>query len=175
MASSVLIGFVMGFVATITHYISPRHITAREIGFFQVLLTLSILAGSATYLFFARGELKETLRRFLSDLTDGLRRPVSLLILPCVPLGVFGTIHWAMITPQMTKNFLHDMPPTYWLAIALPAVVVVPVAEEVFYRGFVWDRLSSAMPPWKASTITAALFISAHIVNGILAPFSCYP
>lgn len=179
MASGISVGFVVGFVGAfvgaITRSTSSHQITARDIALVQLIAMLSMLIASATCLFLAREGLKERLRQLLPDLTNGLRRPVSLLILLCVPLGLFGTIHWAMTTPQMTKSFLQDLHPIYWLAIAVPAVIVIPVAEEIFYRGYVWDRLSSVMPPWKAGTITAALFASAHIINGLLAPLLVLP
>jgi membrane protease YdiL (CAAX protease family) len=175
LASGVAIGFVVGFFGGATGLISQGKTTVREIAFFQQVGNLSILMAGATYLFFARDGLRERLRQFLPDLMNGLRRPLSLLILFCVPLGLLGTLHWGMTTPQIAKNFLHDVPPVYWLTIAIPVVIVAPVAEEVFFRGYVWDRLSTVMPSWKAGTISAALFLGPHIFNGIVAPLFVLP
>nr|WP_249141599.1 CPBP family intramembrane glutamic endopeptidase [Bradyrhizobium diazoefficiens] len=80
-----------------------------------------------------------------------------------------------MTTPQIARNFLHDVPPIYWLTIAIPYVIVGPLAEEVFFRGNAWDRLSSVMPSWKAGTISAALFLGPHIFNGLVAPLFVLP
>jgi len=178
LASSLLVSFVVGFVVAFvgaaTRSASLLHLT-QEFAYVQSLAILSMLMVNATYLLFARDELKERLRQFLPDLMNGLRRPVSLLILVCVPLGLLGSVHWAITTTLLTRNFLHDMSPIYWLAIAVLLVIVAPVAEEIFYRGYVWGRLSSIMPPWKAGTISAALFLGSHVPNGILAPLLVLP
>lgn len=175
LGSGVLVGFVMGFFATITRYISPQNVTAREISFVQLTVILSILASSATYLYFDRKELKSRIQQLLPDLNAGMRRPASLLILLCIPFGVLGTIHWAITTPQIAKNFMQDASSIRWIAIAASFILVGPFAEEAFYRGLVWDRLSNAMPSWKVGTISAALFLGAHIFNGLLAPLLVLP
>ncbi|MBR0827625.1 CPBP family intramembrane metalloprotease [Bradyrhizobium manausense] len=169
-----VIAFVVSFVGAATRSASLLRAT-KEFWYLESLTILSIFMVSATYLYFARDGLKERLRQFPPELINGLRRPVSLLILVCVPLGLLGTVQWAMTTTQLTKNFLHDMPPIFWLTIAVLLVIVAPVAEEIFYRGYVWDRLSSIMPPWKAATISAALFLGSHLPNGILTPLLVLP
>jgi membrane protease YdiL (CAAX protease family) len=174
MVSGMSVGFVVGFVRAITH---PPSRPLEELNVFSsdLITVLSILMASAMCLFLTRDNLKERLRQLIPDLTSGLRRPISLLMLLCVPLGLFGSLVWATTTSQMTKDALHDWSPIYWLVIAVPIVIVGPAAEEIFYRGHLLDRLSVAMPPWKAGTISAALFLAAHIVNGILAPLLVLP
>lgn len=174
MAGGMSVGFVVGFVGAITHPAS-RPLEQFNVYGRDLITVLSILMASAMCLFLARDNLKERLQQLIPDLTSGLRRPISLLMLLCVLLGLFGSFIWATTTPQMTKDALHDASPIYWLALAVPIVIVGPAAEEIFYRGHVLDRLCGVMPPWKAGTISAALFSAAHIVNGILAPLLVLP
>ncbi|MGJ4929906.1 CPBP family intramembrane glutamic endopeptidase [Bradyrhizobium sp. HKCCYLS2038] len=168
------IGFVVGFARAISH--PPSRPPEALSGHAQDAITLlSIVMASAMCLFLARDNLKETLRQLIPDLTSGIRRPISLLVLLCLPLGLFGSLIWAATTPQMAKDALRDTSPLYWLVIAVPIVIIGPAAEEIFYRGHLWDRLGAVMPHWKAGTISAAFFLAVHVVNGLLAPLFVLP
>ena len=45
-------------------------------------------------------------------------------------------------------------------------VVVAPVSEEVFFRGFMFAGLRRAMPLWIAAVISAAVWGSLHLTGG---------
>ncbi|MEN8127950.1 MAG: CPBP family intramembrane glutamic endopeptidase, partial [Planctomycetota bacterium] len=47
----------------------------------------------------------------------------------------------------------------------LIASVVVPVFEEMVFRGFLQSALRSATTPWTAILVTSALFASIHLPN----------
>ena len=175
LAGPIIVGFVMGFVGGAAHLLTANQNTAGDLAFFQLIAIVSLFTAAAMNLYFARDRLKGRLLQLLPDMAEGLRRPVSLLVLLCLPLGLLGTLHWAMTTPQATKTFLHETSPFIWLGYAVALAVVTPVAEEIFYRGYVWNRLSSLMPSWKAGTISAAIFLSAHIPNGLVAPLLVLP
>jgi membrane protease YdiL (CAAX protease family) len=170
MASGMLPGFVVGFVSAITRRASDSSFSGAAL-----LLILSISAMGATYLYFDREMLKSRIQQLVPDLIAGMRIGPSLLVALCVPLGVLGTLHWGLTTPQTTKTLLQSAPLWYWFGIAVPVVLIGPFAEEIFFRGFVWDRLSAAMPAGRAGVISAALFLGTHIVNGILAPVLVLP
>lgn len=49
------------------------------------------------------------------------------------------------------------------LAFSLAAIVVAPVAEELFFRGFVYRALRNRMAVWAACSINAAVFSLVHV------------
>jgi uncharacterized protein len=52
--------------------------------------------------------------------------------------------------------------PVSTLATLLLAVTVVPVCEEIFFRGFLFPGLARAMPVWAAVIVSALIFGVAH-------------
>jgi uncharacterized protein len=48
------------------------------------------------------------------------------------------------------------------IAVALATVVVAPVAEEFFFRGFFYRALRTRLPVWAASTIDGVVFGGLH-------------
>ena len=49
------------------------------------------------------------------------------------------------------------------LAFSLAAIVVAPVAEEFFFRGFFYRALRSRLRVWSSCLITSAVFASLHL------------
>jgi membrane protease YdiL (CAAX protease family) len=49
------------------------------------------------------------------------------------------------------------------LAFSLAAIVVAPVAEELFFRGFLYRSLRNRLPVWGASAINALVFSLVHV------------
>lgn len=171
MAGGMFPGFVHGFALGI----SRQRASDGSFTGTALLLFLSISAAAATYLYFDREMLKSRILQLVPDLIAGMRIGPALLVALCVPLGLLGTLHWGLTTPQAMKTLLHSAPLWYWLSIAVPVVLIGPFAEEVFFRGFVWDRLSAAKPAGRVGVISAALFLGTHIVNGLLAPLLVLP
>ncbi len=57
-------------------------------------------------------------------------------------------------------------------ALALAVVVLVPVAEELFFRGFLYGWLRSRLGPVGATPIAAVLFAAAHGSLGLMLPLT---
>ena len=52
--------------------------------------------------------------------------------------------------------------PDVLVGAALLAIVLAPIAEELFFRGFVFGGLIRGLGPWGAAILSAALFMLAH-------------
>lgn len=56
---------------------------------------------------------------------------------------------------------------TYQLVLTFFSLVILPpIAEEVLFRGFLFDSLKKAMPVMYAGILTSLLFASAHLPEG---------
>jgi len=49
----------------------------------------------------------------------------------------------------------------WWLLIA--GVIIAPLAEEIFFRGFIFTGLRERLPWWKAALISSAVFAILHL------------
>ena len=72
------------------------------------------------------------------------------------------------LQPDMLKNFSPGWP---GLALALfLGAVVAPIAEETFFRGFLFAALRKDYPSWAAAGCTALIFAAGHMVPGAIFP-----
>ena len=60
--------------------------------------------------------------------------------------------------------------PVSTLATLLMAVTIVPVCEEIFFRGYLFPGLARAMPVWAAVITSALVFGAAHADAASFAP-----
>lgn len=60
--------------------------------------------------------------------------------------------------------------PLTTMATLLVAVVVAPVCEEIFFRGYVFPAFAQKMPIWGAVIVTALIFGAAHADVGSFVP-----
>lgn len=65
-----------------------------------------------------------------------------------------------------------DASPTGWrlLLVALGVVILAPIAEEMFFRGFVFRALRRWAKPWPATLLSAAVFAVAHVIPLVMPP-----
>lgn len=54
--------------------------------------------------------------------------------------------------------------------IALGVVILAPIAEEIFFRGFVYRALRRWAEPWPATFLSAAIFAVAHFIPLVMPP-----
>jgi membrane protease YdiL (CAAX protease family) len=59
------------------------------------------------------------------------------------------------------EKLLGSGPVFVWLSTFL-VVVAAPIAEEVFFRGFLYRGLKTHMPPWSAGIISSGVFALIH-------------
>lgn len=91
---------------------------------------------------------------WLKELFVGLFIGAALMILPVLILSIIGYIHWQV-------NVFSFSAVLYGLSIFL----FVAIAEELLFRGFMFQRLIQALGKWPAQLIVAALFLLTHINN----------
>jgi membrane protease YdiL (CAAX protease family) len=62
--------------------------------------------------------------------------------------------------------------PVSTLATLVMAVTIVPVCEEIFFRGYLFPGLARAMPAWEAVIASALIFGAAHADVNSFAPLA---
>ncbi len=62
-----------------------------------------------------------------------------------------------------TKNLGADAGTIATILVGVIIVAIVPICEEVLFRGFLFAGLRTQLGPWVAATLTAVLFGAAHL------------
>jgi membrane protease YdiL (CAAX protease family) len=92
--------------------------------------------------------------KWLKDLFAGLSIGALLMLIPALILFIFGAVSWQINTVDLSKI----------LSVTI-VFVAVAVAEEVLFRGFIFQRLISALGNWPAQLIIAGYFLLIHLNN----------
>jgi len=92
--------------------------------------------------------------QWLKELCAGGLIGSALMLVPACILGIFGWVRWQWNPGTPTS-----------LALGLLLFASVAVAEELLFRGFVFQRLISGLGEWPAQLITAAFFLLTHLNN----------
>jgi len=91
---------------------------------------------------------------WLKELGLGMGIGAALMLLPALLLSLFGVVHWQV----------NDLSSATILS-GLLLFASVAVAEELLFRGFIFQRFIGAFGPWIAQLIIAGLFLLTHINN----------
>ncbi|MCY2931197.1 MAG: type II CAAX endopeptidase family protein [Planctomycetota bacterium] len=130
-------------------------------------LQLALCLGVAAHVF--RGGIRRglglSLRRWPNDL---VRAFIAWLAVWPVCMGLHGLItYWLPDLAGQIHPLLDFAPKAsgFWkVLIFLSAALLAPLAEEVFFRGFIQSALRRfTVSPWLAITITSVLFGLAHV------------
>lgn len=92
--------------------------------------------------------------RWLKELCIGGLIGSVLLLIPALILGILGWVHWQW-NPE-------------GISVLLPSLLFfagVAVAEELLFRGFIFQRLISGLGKWPAQMVIAAFFLLTHLNN----------
>jgi membrane protease YdiL (CAAX protease family) len=81
---------------------------------------------------------------------------------------LYDLLHVHTNADTLRQQALHA--PDTTLASLLVAIVVAPVCEEIFFRGFLLPGLARAMPVWVALVTSALVFGLAHADLGSFVP-----
>ena len=92
--------------------------------------------------------------RWLKELFLGILLGSALMLIPAFILGIFGWADWRWSSMDLSV-----------LASSASLFAGVAVAEELLFRGFVFQRLISGLGLWPAQLITAAFFLLSHMNN----------
>jgi len=103
---------------------------------------------------------------WLKELFLGLISGAALMIFPVLLLSIFGYIHWEINAFSFS---------TIWQGLLI--LLLAAIAEELLFRGFLFQRLIQAFGSWPTQIIIGSLFLLTHINNpnmtGILKTFAC--
>lgn len=88
------------------------------------------------------------------DLFIGMIMGGLLMLVPAVILTTFGLVHWS-IGEGLSANLLSAM----WFMLG------VVLAEELLFRGFIFQRLIAGIGEWPAQILIALLFLLTHASN----------
>lgn len=91
---------------------------------------------------------------WLKELFLGILLGSALMLIPAFILGIFGWVDWRWSPVDLSV-----------LASSASLFAGVAVAEELLFRGFVFQRLISGLGMWPAQLITAAFFLLSHVNN----------
>lgn len=70
--------------------------------------------------------------------------------------------------PPIPPIFAHGGVP--FLAGGILALAIAPVAEEAFFRGFVFAGIAGRFGFWAGATVSAVAFALGHLVPGVMVP-----
>ena len=144
----------------------------------QVVFGLALILGAFVFaLASTGGKVKEALRslgfRGMAWRLVGMAALAWLIYLICA--GVLSPL----LQPEqedVAKEIGGDEGGTIAMIIAgILIVIVAPLSEEIFFRGFMFAGLRKAMPMWIAAVISAAVWGSLHLTGGTSAWRSSSP
>ena len=91
---------------------------------------------------------------WFKELFIGLMIGTALMIMPAIILTGFGYIHWQV------NNFSFSV-----ITSGIALMAGVALAEELLFRGFIFQRLIDGFGKWPAQLIIAGLFLLTHLNN----------
>jgi membrane protease YdiL (CAAX protease family) len=100
------------------------------------------------------------------DLATGLGAWLAATVLQVAVLVVLQVLGLPIGTNTDTISDARDTPATL-VALALLAVLVAPVVEELLFRGLLLRSLRSRLGPWPAILVQGALFGAIHVQLGV--------
>ena len=73
---------------------------------------------------------------------------------------LIGVLAWTMEVAPLSTAYL----PVFTVPVVVLAVLAVPLAEELNYRGLLYEGLRGRAPVWQQATLNALLFALSHSV-----------
>jgi membrane protease YdiL (CAAX protease family) len=91
------------------------------------------------------------------------RSAVGWAVLALIGANVLGGIYWGVVLPPAGTNpFAHRDGTVTFVAMAIAAIVLAPIAEETVFRGVIYGGLRQSWPMPLAALVSAALFGLVH-------------
>ena len=98
----------------------------------------------------------------------------GITICQALVVGYVQVVNWLDIDPLVPGDPFEswDIDPISFTIIAVSAVVVAPLFEEIFFRGFMYQAFRKTMSLWPAAILTSLIFGIAHIDPAIIIPIA---
>lgn len=152
--------WILIFFLLLAMFLVPVLITAQKnsMEISMGVQALMILVTSMICQLFRKRPLAELFGKFdarwFKELGIGGLIGSALMLIPALILGIFGLIRWQW-NPEGGSTLLPS----------LLLFAGVAIAEELLFRGFVFQRLISGLGQWAAQLIIAAFFLLTHLSN----------
>lgn len=91
---------------------------------------------------------------WLRELVTGGFAGGALMLIPALLLGLLGWVHWEWIPAGV---------PALWEGAFL--LFGAALAEELLFRGFIFQRLVAGLGPWPAQLLLGGFFLLTHLNN----------
>jgi membrane protease YdiL (CAAX protease family) len=158
------------FVGTVPIAIADpelESVAAKDIA--QVVFGLALILGALVFaLASTGGKLGAALRSL--GFRDMAWRLVGMAALAWLIYIICAGILSPLLQPEqedVAKEIGGDEGGTFAMIVAgFLIVVVAPLSEEIFFRGFMFAGLRKAMPLWIAAVISASVWGSLHLTGG---------
>lgn len=92
--------------------------------------------------------------RWLIQLGYGMAAGAILMAVPAFVLTCFGAIHWQLGMFAVAP-----------LIAGVETMAAVAIAEELLFRGFIFQRLVDGLGAWPAQLVVGGLFLLTHLNN----------
>jgi membrane protease YdiL (CAAX protease family) len=79
----------------------------------------------------------------------------------------FASVFWMAAAPQWVSSW-RDKSPWALVAFAMVAVILTPLAEELFYRGWLWTGLRQHWRAFPTALLSCSLWLVSHLERGVL-------
>ena len=148
------------FLGVLALILFPAILTARRFGLTLSMLDQAwiILAATWACQFMRKKPVAEVIGRFngrwVKDLLLGGLIGSSLMLVPALFLLAGGWVNWQWSNASASVIFS-----------GLLLMAAVAAAEELLFRGFMFQRLIAGTGPWLAQLLMGALFLLTHIDN----------
>lgn len=152
--------WILIFFLVLAALLVPTLLTAQQnsmevsIGVQAMIVMIASLTGQ----FLRRKPLDDLFGRFdvrwLKELSLGSLIGAALMLFPALILGIFGWVRW-----QWNPTGFSVVSSSLFLFAG------VAIAEELLFRGFVFQRLIAGLGQWPAQWIVAAFFLLTHLNN----------
>jgi uncharacterized protein len=92
--------------------------------------------------------------RWLRELATGMAGGVLLMVVPAFVLTIIGAVRWQFGTFAVAP-----------LITGVETMAAVAIAEELLFRGFLFQRLVDGLGAWPAQLVVGGLFLLTHLNN----------
>lgn len=96
------------------------------------------------------------------------------LVLLAATWAFFASAVWDALVPQWSASWRQASPWTV-SAFAVATVVLAPMAEELFFRGWLWTALRRHWRAFPTALLTCGFWLVVHLERGLLLPVFLLP
>ena len=109
-------------------------------------------------------EIFERIQLRKSNLTEAVLWAIIAVVLAFTIIIAIDLVLIALGYDLTDVSNITQLESLFSLPLIIVLIIIQPIAEEIFYRGFLLDKLTTYKGPWFALIITSILFGAAHLL-----------